>query len=76
MDVAFDRKRNRVIISKCCLERFKHNPKDWKEIWFDIEVIDTINSYFEEKDKSYYIENMKNLSIIQEHELKEDYIEK
>jgi len=66
MGVAFDRKRNRMIISKRCLKRFKHNPKDWKEIWLDIEVIDTINGYFEEKDKSCYIEDMKNLSIIQE----------
>jgi len=26
--IAFDQKRNRVIISKRCLKRFKHNPKD------------------------------------------------
>jgi len=69
MGVAFARKRNRVIISKRCLERFKYNPKDWKEICLllNIKIIDTTNGYFEEKDKSYYIKDMKNLSIIQEH---------
>jgi len=42
----FYHKQNRVIISKHCLKRFKHNPKNplgLKEIWFDIEVIDAIN---------------------------------
>jgi len=28
MGVPFDQKRNRMIISKRCLGRFKHNPKD------------------------------------------------
>jgi len=28
MSAGFDKKRNRIFISKRCLERFKHNPKD------------------------------------------------
>jgi len=28
-----------------------------------IEIIDTVNGYFEKKDKSHYIEGMKSLNI-------------
>jgi len=66
MSATFDQKRNQVIISKHCLEKFKHNSKDpgWKEIWLNIEVIDAVNCYFEKKNKSYYMEGMKSLSVV------------
>jgi len=66
-----------VIILKRCLERVKHNSKDLLgRDRFNIEVIDAVNGYFEEKGKSYYIEGMKSLSIIGPSELKGDYIKK
>jgi len=42
------------------LERFKHNLK---EIWLDIKIINAVNGYFE-KDKSYYVEGVKSLSVV------------
>jgi len=42
-----------------------------------IEIIDAVNGYFEKKDKSYYIECMKSLSIVRPSALSlRDYIEK
>jgi len=37
------------------------NLKKWLERNLDIEVIDAVNDYVEEKDKSYYIEDIKKL---------------
>jgi len=67
-----------VIILKRCLERVKYNSKDLLgRDRFDIEVIDAVNGYFEEKDKSYYIEGMKSLSIVKQVlSLEGDYIGK
>jgi len=53
---AVDQKRNRVVISKRCLERFKHNPKDplGGKRFGSIEVIDAVNGYFEERQSVLY----------------------
>jgi len=37
----------------------------WKDIWLDmITWSNAVNGYFEEKDKSYYIKDVKNVSIV------------
>jgi len=58
-----DQKRNREIISKRCLDYSSSdlaacdfflfpNLEKWLERNLNVEIIDAVNSYFEEKDKS------------------------
>jgi len=57
MSTAFDQKRKSTDHFKTLFENIQHNPKDPKsgEIWLDIEIIDAVNGYFEEKDTNHII---------------------
>jgi len=50
MDAVFDQKRNNHFKALFGKIQAIEGSAGWKEIWFDIEIIDAVNDYFEEKN--------------------------